>query len=243
MGAMNAQRYLALAGIASRRKCGQLIKEGRVTVNGVRLTFGVQIHPDDEVRVDGQPVALPSELVYIALHKPAGLISDRGAPNTPSALDLVPSGDRLFAIGRLDKDATGLLLLTNDGELTQHLTHPRYEHEKEYRVLVHGTPTEDTLARWRCGVPIGQGDEVEITAPAFVEIDHSSPEGTWLRVTLREGRKRQIKRVAKALGHPVLRLMRVRIGPITLGDLQPGRWRRLTREEVRQLRLQAGLNP
>ncbi len=238
---MNSQQYLALAGVGSRRTCGQLIKAGRVTVNGRPLTFGVEIQPGDEVRIDGRPVAPPAQLVYIALHKPAGYISDRGAPGQRSALDLTPAGLRLFSVGRLDKDATGLLLLTNDGELAQRLTHPRYEHEKEYRVLVQGVPTEADLDRWRHGLPIGRGAEIEMTAPARVQIDHIERAGAWLGVILHEGRKRQIKRIAKAIGHPVIHLIRVRIGPLELGDLQPGQWRRLSDDEARHLRAQAGL--
>lgn len=240
---MNAQQYLALAGAGSRRRCGQLIKEGRVTVNGRLLTFGVEIQPGDDVRVDGQPLAPPEQRVYIALHKPEGYISDRGAPGEKSALDLPTAGARLFAVGRLDKDATGLLLLTNDGELAQRLTHPRYEHEKEYRVLVQGVPGEAALNHWRRGVAIGRGPDGsrDITAPARVRIDHVENGNAWLVVTLREGRKRQIKRVAKAIGHPVIRLIRTRIGPVELGDLRPGEWRQLSDEEAGRLRAQAGL--
>jgi cytidylate kinase len=234
---MNSQRYLALAGLGSRRKCAQLISEGRVAVNGQILTFGRQIQPGDEVRVDGARIMPPPALVYLALNKPAGAISDHGAPGAPSALDLVDFPERLFSVGRLDKDATGLLLLTNDGELAQRLTHPRYEHEKEYRVLVAGQPSAETLARWRRGVDLNG----EQTAPAQVTADSPEGGGTWLRVVLREGRKRQIKRVAKLLGHPVLRLIRVRIGPITLGALKPGQWRRLSDDETRALRDAAGL--
>ncbi len=238
---MNSQQYLALAGAGSRRKCGDLIKQGRVTVNGRQLTFGVEIQPGDDVRIDGQPVRPPRELAYIALHKPEGYISDRGVPGEKSALDLAPPGLRLFAVGRLDKDATGLLLLTNDGELAQRLTHPRYEHDKEYRVLAQGVPTPADLDRWRHGVPIGRGTDIDITAPARVEIVDIENGNAWLSVTLREGRKRQIKRVAKAIGHPVIRLIRVRIGPVELGNLRAGEWRRLTEEEARRLRAQAGL--
>ncbi len=238
---MNSQRYLALAGAGSRRMCGQLIEQGRVTINGQRLTFGVEIQPGDDVRIDGQPIAPPAQYVYIALHKPEGYISDRGVPGEKSALDLAPPGLRLFSVGRLDKDATGLLLLTNDGELAQRLTHPRYEHEKEYRVLVQGVPTEADLDRWRHGMPIGRGAEIETTAPARVQIDHIERAGAWLTVTLHEGRKRQIKRIAKAIGHPVIHLIRVRIGPVELGDLQPGQWRRLSNDEARRLRAQTGL--
>lgn len=228
---MNSQRYLASTGLASRRKCAQLIADGRVTVNGERLTFGRPIGPGDDIRVDGRPIAAPRPPAYYALNKPEGYISDRGVPGARSALDLVDAPERLFAVGRLDKDATGLLLLTNDGDLAQRLTHPRYEHEKEYRVRVAGRPSNEALQRWREGVPLGG----EHTAPAQVRIEQQEPDGAWLRVVLHEGRKRQIKRVAKLLGHPVERIIRVRIGRITLGALQPGQWRPLTGEEVRDM--------
>jgi 23S rRNA pseudouridine2605 synthase len=193
------------------------------------------VQPDDDVRVDGKPVHTQDKTVYIALNKPAGYISDRGIPHEKSALDLVDVPQRLFAVGRLDKDATGLLLLTNDGELAYQLTHPRFEHEKEYRVLVEGHPSEATLMHWRNGVDLNG----EMTAPALVHEGRETPsetDGTWLCIILHEGRKRQIKRVAKQLGHPVKRLIRVRIGNIQLGNLQPGEWRWLTEREIADMK-------
>ena len=216
-----------------------LILAERVTVNGQLLTFNMELTPTDDVRVDGKPIHADEELVYIALHKPAGYISDRGIPHEKSALDLVHLPQRLFSVGRLDKDATGLLLLTNDGEITFRLTHPRFEHEKEYHVLVEGRPTEKTLDLWRKGVDLNG----EMTAPAQVGILRESPatgDECWLRVILHEGRKRQVKRVAKQLGHPVKRLIRVRVGHIQLGNLKAGEWRRLTAREIAEMKQETG---
>ena len=249
---MNPQRYLALAGLGSRRACDTLLREGRVTANGAVIGFGVQIEHGDVVLVNGAPISEPQSFIYIALNKPHGFISDRGMPNAASALDLpgLPAG--LHAVGRLDKDATGLLLLTNDGDLSFHLAHPSFEHEKEYHVLVDGVPSDTTLRHWRQGVDL----EGERTAPARVNVlpaqqgSTSNPSQqvraaarrpapkhtTWLRVILREGRKRQIKKVATQLGHPVRSLARVRIGGLWLGDLKPGQWRMLTTDEINLLR-------
>jgi 23S rRNA pseudouridine2605 synthase len=241
---MKPQRYLAAAGFGSRRACEQLILAGRVTLNGLALTFNMDIAPGDDVYVDGKRVHAADETLYIALNKPPGYISDRGIPHEKSALDLVTSPQRLFAVGRLDKDATGLLLLTNDGEMAYRLTHPRFEHEKEYHVLVMGQPSEATLQRWRDGLQLND----EWTAPAQVSVmapPHPTPTtgDTWLRIVLHEGRKRQIKRVAKLLGHPVQQLIRVRIGAIQLGALQSGEWRRLSEEEIAALRQQTQAKP
>ena len=249
---MNPQRFLALAGLGSRRACDKLIREGRVSVNGAVIGFGVQIQPGDSVVVNGARIGAPRSFEYIALNKPHGLISDRGMPNALSALDLpgLPAG--LHAVGRLDKDATGLLLLTNDGDLSFHLAHPSFEHEKEYHVLVDGVPTEAALRHWRRGIDL----EGERTAPARVsalpaQLETSGnasqqvraatrrpapKDATWLKVILREGRKRQIKKVAKQLGHPVRSLTRVRIGSLLLGTLKPGQWRVLSQDEVKKLR-------
>ena len=231
---MKPQRYLAAAGFGSRRVCEKLILDGRATVNGSQMTFNMIISPDDKVVVDGKPVTANDQNIYIALNKPAGYISDRGIPHEKSALDLVDVPQRLFAVGRLDKDATGLLLLTNDGDTTYRLTHPRFEHEKEYRVLVEGKPNADTLLQWSSGVQLND----EITAPAQVQImdeQNSASDTSWLKIIMHEGRKRQIKRVAKLLGHPVRQLIRVRIGAIMLGNLKPGTWRQLTTAEVFEL--------
>lgn len=236
---MKPQRYLAAAGLGSRRACEELIKANRVTVDGGPLTFNMDLNGTEDIRVDGKPVAAQAPVIYIALNKPAGYISDRGVSDARSALDLVEAGARLFPVGRLDIDATGLLLLTNDGELAYTLTHPKYEHEKEYRVLVEGAPSDHALSQWRQGVLL-DGD-TRPTAPAKVKRIEGPdvPGATWLAVRLREGRKRQIKRVARAVGHPVLELQRIRIGTLLLGDLAPGKWRFLTPIEVASLKGEA----
>ena len=150
----------------------------------------------------------------------------------PTVLDLVESDDRLYPVGRLDADSEGLILLTNDGELTERLTHPRYESEKEYRVLVKGDPDEERLAVWRRGVVL----EGKKTAPALVRREERAARGVWLRVVMHEGRKHQIRDIGELLGMPVMRLVRVRMGPLQLGKLPPGAWRKLSDDEVEQLR-------
>ncbi len=240
------QKILARAGFGARRACEDLIRQGRVTVNGQVAQLGQKADPNrDRIAVDGRPIRLPGIFTYIALHKPPGVLSDEGdgSGRRPTVLDLVKHPAHLFPVGRLDLRSEGLVLLTDDGDLALRLTHPRFGHEKEYHVLVEGCPSEETLARWRRGVEL----DGEMTAPAEVEVlrvaqdlscapARTEGELTWLRVVLREGRKRQIRRVAARLGHPVVRLIRVRIGPVRLGDLPPGRWRHLTPAEVRALR-------
>ncbi|MBC7227740.1 MAG: rRNA pseudouridine synthase [Thermoflexales bacterium] len=232
------QKILARAGYGARRECEDLIRQGRVTVNGRVAQLGQKADPKrDRIEVDGRPIRLPRRFTYIALHKPPGVLSDEGdgSGRHPTVLDLVQHPARLFPVGRLDLRSEGLVLLTDDGDLAFRLTHPRFGHEKEYHVLVEGRPTEETLRQWRQGVDL----DGEMTAPAQVEVLRTEGERTWLRVVLREGRKRQIRRVAARLGHPVVRLIRVRIGPIRLGDLPPGKWRLLTPAEVRALRTYA----
>ncbi len=227
------QKLLARAGYGSRRACEEIIGQQRVTVNGRIATLGVKADPAvDTIQVDGVRLRLPETFDYIMLNKPRGVISDESATgNWPRARDLIPVGGHLYPVGRLDVQSEGLMLFTNDGNLAHILTHPRYEHPKTYRVLVEGSPTEKTLDVWRRGIVI----DGERTGPADITRLRKSREGALLEVTVREGRKRQLRRVAGALGHPVLRLERIRLGPLELGDLPSGAWRRLTSEEVAAL--------
>jgi len=246
---MRLHKLLAQAGVASRRGSEEMIRAGRVQVNGDVVTaMGVQVDADrDLVIVDGRRVRMPTHKRYVKLHKPTGYLSvmrdDRGRP---ALLDLVPGAEGLHPVGRLDLDSEGLVLLTDDGALTERLAHPRYEHTKEYLVLVQYTPRPASLRALREGIDLPDGR----TAAAEVEVVQDTRWGRarrgqcWLRVVLHEGRKRQLRRMCDAVGHPVRRLIRVRIGPIELGDLPVGAWSRLSRSEVRSLRgADGGLEP
>jgi 23S rRNA pseudouridine2605 synthase len=197
--------------------------------------LGQRADPDrDHITLDGNPVQVKQRRTYVALHKPPGVLSDEGdgSGRLPTVRDLVSLPGRLFPVGRLDLRSEGLILLTDDGELTYRLTHPSFGHEKEYRVLVEGEPDAETLDKWRRGVFL----DGRRTAPAQVSVIGQEKGYTWLRIVLREGRKRQIRRVAAMLGHPSHRLIRVRIGSLRLGDLQPRQWRKLSPAEVKALR-------
>jgi pseudouridine synthase len=229
------QKILASAGFGSRRHNEELIRAGRVRVNGVVAALGDTANPaTDRIEVDGRRVSL-EEPVYIMLHKPRNVLSsteDELDQNRTTIRDLVDIPGHLFPIGRLDKNSLGLILLTNDGQLAHRLTHPRYEHPKEYRVKVEGHPDAEVLRQWRNGIQLDD----RMTAPAYVRIERRLEDSTWLRIVLREGRKRQIRRVAAQLGHPVQALIRTKLGPLSLGDLPLGKWRHLTEAEVRALR-------
>ena len=232
-------RFLARAGVASRRKCEQLIAAGRVRVNGLTVTVpGSRVDPEhDRIEVDGKPIVLPCKYTYLLLNKPVGYVSTvRDPQGRPTVMDLVSAQERLYPVGRLDVDSEGLLLLTNDGDLMQRLTHPSYEHEKEYHVCVEGQPTPHTMQRLREGIELEDG----FTWPAEVTVLRQDSGSTWLRFVIHEGRKRQLRRMCKAVGHPVQRLIRVRIGPLTLGDLMPGQYRSLTNEEQTLLKKAVG---
>jgi pseudouridine synthase len=229
------QKVLAHAGVASRRASEALIEQGRVSVNGQVVTrLGTKVDPQrDVIAVDGQP--LPADKpVYIILNKPRNVLSaasdDRGRK---TVVDLVDIPERIYPVGRLDLQSEGLILLTNDGALAEKLTHPRYHIEKEYLVLVTGKPSTPTLARWQQGEVQLEGKP---TARAVVERLKTEGDNVWLKVILTEGRKRQIRVVAEALGHPVKKLERVRLGPIKLGRLRPGKWRHLSAVEVQRLK-------
>ena len=237
-GAERLQKVLAHAGVASRRASESLILQGRVSVNGQVVTeLGTKVDPrQDVITVDGQSLDKQTEaLVYIILNKPRHVLSaasdeQRGRQ---TVLDLVDVPERVYPVGRLDLLSEGLILLTNDGDLTQKLTHPGHKVEKEYHVLVTGKPSSQALTRWRQGkIEVGG----KPTARAGVKILRMKGEDTWLNVILTEGRKRQIRETAKILGHPVRNLVRVRIGPIRLGRLGLGKWRHLSPGEVARLK-------
>lgn len=241
-GKQRLQKILAAAGYGSRRACEEIIRQGRVQVNGQVVTeLGTKVDPSlDKISVDGTPISSPAEKVYLILNKPPGYISTTHDPwGRPTVLDLIPHQGRLYPVGRLDVESEGLLLLTNDGGLTHRLTHPRYEHEKEYLALVKGHPTDAVLSQLRRGVDLEEGR----TAPAQTsrvsqkEGLETLPGTTWLRIVVHEGRKRHIRRMCAAVGHPVQRLIRVRMGPIELGNLPVGGHRPLSVKEVRRLRL------
>jgi 23S rRNA pseudouridine2605 synthase len=233
------QKILSRAGLGSRRACEELIAQGRVTVNGQPAVLGTKADPQtDHISVDGKPLKTAEELVYIALNKPRGVISASQSPDRrPTVRDLVPIGGHLYPVGRLDVDSEGLILLTNDGELANRLTHPRYGHEKEYRVLVASQPDSAQLDAWRRGVVLEDGAH---TQPAEVQVDKPFGKGTWLRVIMKEGHKRQIRETGRLLGLTVVKIIRVRIGTLHLGGLKPGEWRYLTAEEVAALKSQPG---
>ncbi len=235
------QKLLAQAGIASRRHGEEMILAGRVRVNNKVVTeLGTQVDPDTvKILVDNQPVALESK-AYFILNKPRGYISDRDdTAGMKTALDLIPDGRRLFAAGRLDLMSEGMLFLTNDGELANHLTHPRYEHEKEYLALVFGAPDDKTIERLERGILYDgewmRADTAE-RAGRNQQVGEAGRDETWLRIILHEGKKRQIRHMCAALGHPVKRLIRVRMGALRLGDLKVGEWRKLTKDEISQIR-------
>ncbi len=233
--AVRLQKVLADAGVASRRHAEELIRAGRVTLNGKMIrAMGVKVDPErDRIAVDGRPLYTPSEHTYLMLHKPRHVITTVSDPQgRPTVIDYIPRDKRLFPVGRLDTNSEGLVLLTDDGELANRLMHPRYEHEKEYRVLIEGRPSNDALEKLRAGVPL----EEARTAPALIRVEEHVQGDTWLRIVLREGRKRQIRRMVEAVGHRVERLIRVRLGPLELGDLPPGQWRPLTAREVAELK-------
>jgi len=227
------QKLLAQAGYGSRRACEEFLTEQRVTVNGQVVELGAKADPiRDVIKLDGKRVHFESKRVYLALNKPIGVVTTNADEfGRQTVRDLIPLEGHLYPVGRLDADSEGLVLLTNDGDLANALTHPRYEHEKEYRVLVEGEPSASTLKAWRHGVLL----EGQMTAPAKVEVTGGDRGLTWVRVTMHEGRKRQIREVAGMLGHPVKYLQRVRVGPIRLTNLKVGEWRHLSASEVKLL--------
>lgn len=230
------QKVLARAGFGSRRACEELISSGRVRVNGERASLGRRVDVSkDAIEVDGARLSVLPGLVHYMLNKPRGVVTTADDPQGRATVTaLVPDDPRVFPVGRLDSDTEGLLLLTNDGELAQRLTHPSFGVEKEYLAKVEGVPDRGALRRMREGLELEDGR----TAPAKVAVVGDPRDGV-LRIVVHEGRNRQVRRMCEAIGHPVRRLVRVRVGPLTLRGLDPGDWRPLSRSELRALGEQA----
>lgn len=231
---MRLQKYMAECGVASRRRAEEMILEGKVSVNGVVISqMGVQVEDGDEVRVEGKLIRPETQKRYVMYHKPAGEVTTVSDPEGRAAvLDHFRDYPvRLYPVGRLDYDSEGLLLLTNDGALTERMLHPSHLVEKTYLARVTGQVSMDSVRQLRAGVMLDDHK----TAPAKVRIIKEETFATVVLVTIHEGRNRQVRRMFEALGHRVLQLRRVKFGPLELGDLPRGQWRELTAEEVRRL--------
>lgn len=228
------QKVLARAGFGSRRVCEDLIADGRVAVDDVTAVLGARVRVETQiVAVDGTPIGVAPGLVHYLLNKPVDVITTaQDTHGRPTVVDLVPSEPRVHPVGRLDRETEGLLLLTNDGVLTHRLTHPSFGVDKEYIAEVQGRPGRGALRRLRDGIELDDG----MTAPA--KVSELSP--GIIRLTIHEGRNRQVRRMCEAVGHPVIRLVRTRIGPLRDPQLAPGAWRVLTTEELRSLERAAG---
>jgi pseudouridine synthase len=235
------QKVLARAGIASRRRAEEIIRAGRVKVDG-RLVdrLGLKVDPaQTRIEVDGKPVAAGEEKLYLAFYKPVGVVTTLYDPQgRPKLSDFLHGLDgRVFPAGRLDFDSEGLLLLTNDGELAYRLTHPRYKVAKVYAVWVSGSVSSEAVVKLASGVVLEDGP----VQPAAVKVLRKEPERTLLEITLKEGKKRQVKRMCAAVGYPVVHLKREAIGPLRLGGMKPGEYRRLSHREIVRLKQQVGL--
>lgn len=227
------QKLLARAGLGSRRVCEELIGAGRVTVNDVVAQLGERADPAvDRIALDGVPVVVRSDLVYYLLNKPRGVVTTASDPQgRPTVVELVPAEPRVFSIGRLDAETEGLLILTNDGDLTQLISHPSHGVEKAYVAEVTGTPSRAALRSLREGVELDDGP----TAPARASVVARHDGDAVVELVVHEGRNRLVRRMLDAVGHPVRRLVRTRIGPLRDTTLAPGAWRPLTAREVRAL--------
>jgi 23S rRNA pseudouridine2605 synthase len=231
------QKILARAGYGSRRACEDFITAGRVRVNGKLAELGQKGDPAiDKITFDGKAITAAEKLTYIALYKPRNVLStvekERG-DDRRTVRELVEESGHLYPVGRLDFESEGLVIMTNDGELTNLLTHPRFGHTKEYKVLVARRPDQAQIEAWKRGVVLEDGYK---TAPALVRYDGAQGRGAWLRVIMGEGRKRQIREICNQLGLPVVKLVRVRIGTLKLGTLKPRQWRHLTMKEIEELK-------
>jgi 23S rRNA pseudouridine2605 synthase len=235
------QKLLARAGLGSRRACEDLVRAGRVRIDGVVATLGDRADPDtQQVLVDDVPLAVRPDLVYYLLNKPPGVVTTASDPQgRPTVVQLVPEEPRVFPVGRLDADTEGLLVMTNDGDLAQLLAHPRHGVDKTYVAEVSGEPNDAALRRLRSGVELDDGP----TAPAKVRLTARTAGRAAIELTIHEGRKRQVRRMCAAVGLPVQRLVRTKIGPLADARLAPGAWRAITPREVRALYEDAHSSP
>lgn len=240
-GAQRLQKLLSRAGHGSRRACEKMITAGRVTIDGKVATLGQRADPATQViEVDGQSLTLPTDNVTILLNKPNGYVVSAAAENDiPSVYDLIPTAPpQIRYVGRLDVNSEGVLLFSTDGDLVHRLTHPRYEVDKVYEAVVEGIPSDEAIQQLRSGVELEDG----LTAPATVDLVEQRDDESVVRLIIHEGRKRQIRRMLGAVGHPVRRLRRVAVGPITLQDLPRAASRELTDDELASLRRLVGLD-
>jgi len=231
---MRLQKFLAKAGIASRRKCECLIKNGQVLVNGERFALGQGIDPEQDIVTYNGKQVLTDRYSYFALNKPQGYLSTVSDPShRRTIMDLIKVPGRLYPVGRLDKDSEGLMLLTNDGDLAYSLTHPKFKVEKTYEVTVDGEPTAHALRKLQNGILLEDGK----TAPCRARVIKSYEGKSCAKIEIKiyEGRKREIRRMMRAIGHDVIRLRRIAIGPLLLGDLPSGKFRPLSSAEIQQL--------
>jgi len=231
------QKILAQAGYGSRRACEDFISAGRVRVNGQLAWLGQKADlAIDKITVDGRPIAAAETLTYIALYKPRNVLStvekERG-DDRKTVRDLIEDSGHLYPVGRLDFESEGLILMTNDGDLANRLTHPRYGHEKEYRVLLARRPDREQIEAWGRGVVLEDGYK---TQPVDIHYETSQGKGAWVRVIMGEGRKRQIRETCQQLGLPIVRILRIRIGSLRIGGLKPRQWRHLTQGEIDELK-------
>ncbi|MDD4492995.1 MAG: pseudouridine synthase [Eubacteriales bacterium] len=234
MGEIRLQKFLADAGVASRRKSEELIKDGRVTVNGTIITeLGTRVSDEDEVYIGNKRISVSEEHVYIMINKPAGCITSvKDQFSRFSVTDLLDGVcERVYPVGRLDYDTTGLLLLTNDGSLAYKLTHPSMEIEKTYSALVKGVPTTEDIAVFQEGFEI----DGRKTSPAKMKVVRVLKNDSIVEITIHEGRNHQVKKMCAAIGHPTITLKRISLGPLTLGGLKEGQWRHLNENEVKIL--------
>ncbi len=238
------QKLMAQANLGSRRACEAIISQGRVRVNGKVIHLGDQADPQkDIIDVDGTKLAFPEQKLYIAFNKPKYVLSTdepHEGDTRKIITDFLPFKEHLFSAGRLDADSEGLMVLTNDGELANMLTHPRYRHTKTYKVVISGLPTQETLQRWQNGVELENEDgTIDYAGPCYIHLMEGGEKESTLRIVMTEGKKRQIRRTASLLGHTVRSLIRTQMGKLVLGTLRPGEWRELTAKDLAMLKTPA----